>query len=439
MSTTEVAPGQALQTVELSTGAWFGDRRLTLSFPPHWDVRVMGTSPGPALSPAQLRERLHAPIGTPRLAELARGRRSAVIIVDDTSRPTPAAELLPLVLQELEAGGLPPSAIRIVIAAGGHEEFSAEDNLKKVGSVADRVSFEVHDPDGDLIHAGTSPSGIPLHINQTVMSADLKIGIGGIGPHDAAGFSGGSKILVPGVAGTQTARYLHDFMRGAGKRGEGVDNDFRRELDAITGALGLNFIVNVVLNHERQIAGLFAGDRVLAHREGAGVAATLFAVPPVPEDAEIVIANTYPFDANLWYVRWGFWPLAGAPEGATRVALIDGSQGAGSHRLKPTELSLLRRAWLRLLTLRPRHVTKQLRHLFVSFRRSRKGKQMEFLMLCPHIADEVIAERFPHAKRFRQWDALLERLRAERGEGRVKVAVYPCAPLQIPAASDGVR
>jgi hypothetical protein len=419
-----------MKSVEMFTGAWHGDRRLELTFPPSWQVQVIGSSPGPQLDLPAMQERIRSPIGTPRLAEMAGKCSTAAIIIDDISRPTPTAELLPLVLDELEEGGLPLSRVRIVIAAGGHEAASLEDNLKKVGAdTAERVAWELHDPDADLVYAGRSPSGIPLHINRTVMESDLKIGIGSLTPHDAAGFSGGSKILVPGVAGTQTARYLHDLLKGARYRGGPVDNEFRRELDIITGELGLNFIVNVMLNHRRQVAALFAGDRVLAHREGSRVASEKFAVPPVT-DAQIVIANTYPYDANLWFVPWGTWPLMAAPPGATRIAIADGSQGAGSHRLKPTELSYAGRVWVRLLTLRPRHIFKQARHLITSLTRTQSRKMLEFLMFCPNISEEDMAKRFPVAPLYRDWETLLNVLREKYGDGPVKVAVYPCAPLQ---------
>lgn len=427
-----------MKTVDVVTGAWNGDRRLTLSFPDAWDVRVVGTSPGPPLDVAEMRALLQAPIGTPRLAELARGRRSAAIIIDDISRPTPTADILPLVLDELEAGGMPLSQVCVVIAAGGHKEAPTEQNLLKVGAAAaSRVRWELHDPDGDLVYAGKSPAHIPLYINRTVMEADLKIGIGSLTPHDGAGFSGGSKILVPGVAGTQTARYLHDFLKGAKMRGASIDNDFRRELDEITGKLGLNFIVNVMLDHSRRVAGLFAGDRVVAHRQGVAVAAEKFAVTPVL-DADVVVANAYPFDASLWFVSWGHWPLTLARPGASKVSLADGSQGPGSHRLKP-DVSLLERARVRLLTLRPRHVLKQVRHLVKSLMRTQKRKMLEFEMLCPYIAEDDFKKRFPVARLYRTWDDLLVTLREKHGEGPVKVAIYPCAPLQYRSQDKDAR
>lgn len=419
-----------MKSVPIFTGAWNGDRQASLTFPDAWDVQVIGRSAGPALDADAMRARMRAPIGSPRLAELARGAKRAAIIIDDISRPTPTADILPLVLEELEAGGMALSQVTIVIAAGGHEAAPERESLMKVGEeTARRVAWELHDPDGDLVAAGKSPSHIPLFINRTVMEADLKIGIGGITPHDGAGFSGGSKILVPGVAGTQTARYLHDFLKGAKQRGASIDNDFRRELDVITGRLGLNFIVNVILNHERRVAALFAGDRVLAHREGVGVATEKFRVTPA-EDVQVVVSNTYPFDANLWFMPWGLWPLMAAPPGASKVAIADGWQGPGSHRLKPTELSFLGRVFVRLKTLRPRHVFKQARHLVTSLTRTRNRRQLEFMLLAPNITSADVARRFAAAPHYLDWESVLAELRKRHGDGPVKVAVYPCAPLQ---------
>jgi hypothetical protein len=418
-----------VSAVEIGTGAWNGDRRITITFPESWQVQLVGESAGPALDAAAMRACMRAPIGCPPLAELARGKQSAVIIIDDISRPTPTADVLPFVLEELEAGGMPLSQVKIVIAAGGHEAAPERENLMKIGAeTARRVAWELHEPDGDLVAAGKSPSGIPLFINRTVMNAELKIGIGGITPHDGAGFSGGSKILVPGVAGTQTARYLHDFLKGAKQRGASIDNDFRRELDVITGRLGLNFIVNVILNHERRVAALFAGDRVEAHRAGVAVATEKFRVAP-PQDVQVVVSNTYPFDADLWFMPWGLWPLMSAPAGASKVAIGDGWKGPGSHRLKPTQLSFLGRAFLRLKTLRPRHVLKQARHLVTSLTRTRSRRQLEFLLVAPNITSEDVAKRFAVAPHYRDWEGVLAELRRRHGDGPVKVAVYPCAPL----------
>ena len=175
---------------------------------------------------------------------------------------------------------------------------------------------------------------------------------------------------------------------------------------------------------------------MLAHREGSRRAAELFEVV-VPTDADIVVANTYPFDANLWFVPWGTWPLMSTRPEVTRVALADGSQGAGSHRLKPTELGFLGRAWVRFRTLRPRHVLKQVRHLVTSLTRTRSRKMLDFLMVCPNISEEDMALRFPAATLYRSWNDLQKELESRYGDRAVKVAVLPCAPLQFEKKSQG--
>jgi hypothetical protein len=159
-------------------------------------------------------------------------------------------------------------------------------------------------------------------------------------------------------------------------------------------------------------------------------------VRPV-KDAQFVVSNTYPFDANLWFMPWGLWPLMSAPPGASKVAIADGWQGPGSHRLKPTELSFVGRAFVRLRTLRPRHILKQARHLVTSLTRTRSRRQLEFMLVAPNITPEDAAKRFAVAPHFRDWDTLLGELRAKHGEGAVKVAVYPCAPLQYSQEAGG--
>jgi hypothetical protein len=128
-----------------------------------------------------------------------------------------------------------------------------------------------------------------------------------------------------------------------------------------------------------------------------------------------------------------------APEGVTRVAIADGWQGAGSHRLKPQELSLLGRVVERMKTIRPRHALKQARHLVTSLTRTKSRRQLEFMMLCPNISDADMAKRFPVATLFRSWEELRAALEERHGKGSVKVAVYPCAPLQFQQMVGGSR
>ena len=246
------------QEIMLRCFSWYGDTTIPFSFPSDWDVRVVGFADLPSLDDQEIRERLHIPIGTPPLSTMARGRRDAVIIVDDLSRPTPAHRLLPMVLEELNEGGMHDDAVLIVVGSGGHAPILRGDVVKKVGEeIARRVEVICHTVDDEMAYLGRSSFGTPILVNRYVMDADLKIVIGGIYPHATPGFGGGGKMIVPGVAALETIRHYHSLETG-GLAGD-LENPARQDIDEIASKVGVDFIANVVLNGRREVVGLFAG------------------------------------------------------------------------------------------------------------------------------------------------------------------------------------
>ncbi|HET6676035.1 MAG TPA: lactate racemase domain-containing protein, partial [Nitrospiraceae bacterium] len=238
-----------MTAIRLRTKAWFGDESLAIEFPDSWEVCQTGPHDQPVLTEDRIRQLLAQPIGTEPLYELARTRTSAAIVTDDLTRPTPAAELLPLLIEELKRGGMAESAMTIIVAGGTHPPETAEGIVKKVGAQTARtVRVIPHDCRRDLIDLGMSPAGLPLQVNRALMSSDLKIGVGCIYPHPIAGFSGGAKIILPAVCGAETTRMMHDYLRGARERGGSVDTELRRDMVAVARTVGLDFIANVVLN-----------------------------------------------------------------------------------------------------------------------------------------------------------------------------------------------
>jgi lactate racemase len=426
-----------MPAVELRSGAWFGDRRLTLTFPPGWDATVMSAPCLPALDPGRRRQRLAHPIESPALATLAAGKRRAAILIDDIMRPTPTAELLPLLIEELVRGGLDRRNITVVVASGAHQRATPEHVIKKIGStLASSIHVVTHDPTGDLLSLGTTPGGTPVHVNSAVMACDLKIGVGGLYPHPEAGFSGGAKIAAPGICGVQTIRYLHDTFR-SGKRGDvEVGGEFRRELEIIAQMIGLDFVVNVLLNDRREIADLFAGEPQAAHRAGCRVAAERYRVGAAP-DADVIVANTYPFDGSMYFMPRGFWPLEqDGRTGTSRVAIGDGSMGQGYRGFRSAGQPLLVRAWRRARDLRPSRAWRQVHmELTGMLRRSRRAR-LACLVLAPHLGPDILAKRFPKATLLRTWDEVLVTLQRRHPKPPVRVAIYPCAPLQIPTNGD---
>jgi nickel-dependent lactate racemase len=251
-----------------------------------------------------VRQALAAPIGTPPLADLARGCSSALIVTDDISRPTPVHRLLPPILETLHAVGLQPSQIEFMLALGTHRFMTPAEISAKLGaSVASR--YVVHNHDWKDPNAcefmGKTAQGVEVWINKKVAQADLVIGIGRIMPIDVCGFTGGGKILIPGVCGKITNDEMHwtridlDSNTIVGQR----DNAVRASIDALARQAGLDFIVNCGMDLNQRIAFVVAGDLEQAHRHGCARAMDLHAVN-IPQLADIVVADSYPFDIEFW-------------------------------------------------------------------------------------------------------------------------------------------
>jgi len=249
-------------------------------------------------------EALANPIGTPKLSELAKPNQKVVIVTDDTTRTTPADIIIPYLLDELYKAGIKQEDIKILIALGTHRPLNKQELIKKLGrSVVDSfnvINHEWQNKDA-MEYLGTTSGGIEIWVNKEVINADLVIGIGHIVPHRIAGFSGGGKIIQPGVCGEITTGQTHwmsAFYTGKEILGR-ADNPVRKEIEAVSKKVGLDFIVNVVQDRKGLLVGVFAGDHIKAHRRGCEIAKEVYGVE-IPELADIVIADSYPADVELW-------------------------------------------------------------------------------------------------------------------------------------------
>ena len=243
-------------------------------------------------------------IGSPRLCQLAAGKRNALIITDDYTRQTPVMEIIPLVARELQSAGIPESNIRILVALGTHRPMSEEERLKRFGkSICGRFEIINHDwknPDA-LVSIGKTASGAEIRINRLLLESGLVIGMGQIAPHRIAGFSGGSKIIVPGVCGHEAVAHTHwmgSLLPGEKMLGA-AENPVRAEMDDIAKRAGLVFIINAVCDPKGRTIRIVSGDPVSAHREGCAIARNVFGAA-VPEKCDIVIADSRPKDIELW-------------------------------------------------------------------------------------------------------------------------------------------
>jgi nickel-dependent lactate racemase len=248
-------------------------------------------------------EAISRPIGTPKLRELVKPGQTAALVVTDITRKLPEEIILPLLLKELEAGGMKKKDITAVVATGTHRPNTPEELREKFGEVVDEIAFINHDPwnSEGLIHLGISKGGIPLVFNRTVAQADLRISTGVIETHLFAGYSGGVKSIAVGVAGEETIGATHNYeMLQQTRLGTIEGNEFRRFLTEATQALGLHFIVNVVQTGKKEIVKVVAGDPVGAFHEGVKVARDLYEVE-IDQPGEIVVSGvSYPKSRDLY-------------------------------------------------------------------------------------------------------------------------------------------
>lgn len=251
-----------------------------------------------------VKKALDNPIGSRRLSELAVGRQKILILSDDISRPTPVKEFVNLILSELYEAGVKKGNIEFLIALGTHRpmtEIELTDKLGKRVVSQHKVHNHSWEDRNALEYIGDTAQGVPVWINRKIREADLVIGLGAIMPLEVSGFTGGGKIVLPGVSGEETVDEMH-WKRIDIPTHEilgNVDNPVRQSIDAVARKAGLDFIVNVVLSSSGKIAGAVAGDMVEAHREGCKIAQEFFGVR-YDDEYDIVIADAYPFDMEFW-------------------------------------------------------------------------------------------------------------------------------------------
>ncbi len=260
-----------------------------------------------------IKEGFEEPIGTDRICEIARGKKKVLILSDDNSRRTPVNKVIPYLMAELEEAGVRKDNVNFLMALGTHRDMSREELIEKLGQEIfenyEILNHHSHNDD-ELVEVGTILSGTGVWVNKELKNADLIIGLGGIVPHPAAGFSGGGKIVAPGVCSTLTTGQFHwqsvsyPQKEILGQR----DNPIRTMIDDIALRAGLDLIVNILQDRSDRIIRVVVGDFIEAHRAGCAYAREIFGVK-VPADMDIVIADSYPADIEMWQAVKGLCAL----------------------------------------------------------------------------------------------------------------------------------
>lgn len=315
----------------------YGPQELAFQIPAGCRFASLSPSPvQPAPDPtAEIERALAQEIGASLAALAAPGKR-VCILSDDTSRPTPVSLIVPVLLRRLFALGIARDAVYFVLALGSHRRMTDQEVAQKLGAAIAR-DYPVYqssfaDP-SELIDLGTTEDGAAIRVYKRVMDSDLRIGIGNIVPHNTLGWSGGSKILFPGVTSEQTVCQFH--MRAMMPRNErifgSVENGVRRDVESWTEKIGLHYIINTVLTGEQQLYRAVAGHHVLAHRAGVNFARDVYSVT-APFTADIALVDSYPSDCDFWQGTKGFNPAdVVVRDGGAAILVSPFYEGVGPH------------------------------------------------------------------------------------------------------------
>jgi len=322
----------------------FGKTGIGVDLPEGFEYHILEARSARPLADAQrsLESALDRPVGKPPLRELARGKRTAAISVCDITRPAPNRQTLPPILRRLEQAGLRREDITILIATGLHRA-ATDGEIRQICGEEIASSYCVLNHDARNLsqhrHLGSTASGTPVYIDDRFLAADLHITLGFIEPHLMLGFSGGRKLVAPGLAAQETIKVLHSpkFMRDRrAVEGSTEDNPLHRELLEIARMARHDFALDVALARDRSIAGVFAGDPEQAHRCGVEfVSQVMLETLAEPVDAVITSAAGYPLDMTFYQTIKGVTAAAHIVKPGGRILVVGAcDEGAGAPEFR---------------------------------------------------------------------------------------------------------
>ncbi|MBS7609298.1 nickel-dependent lactate racemase [Candidatus Bathyarchaeota archaeon] len=408
--------------VSLTFGAWYGDEKIELDFPENWIFSLHRLRKASDIGEIGVSDGLSNPIGSKPLYKLADGRKNAVILVDDLTRPTPAHRILPHIVRELERGGIGENRIKIVMAIAAHRPLTPTDLGKKLGKeILNSLEVVNHNPYENLVYLGESLRGTPIYLNGDVYEADLKIGVGSVIPHPSAGFGGGGKIILPGVVGMETIEHNHYSLLSQGRHGFLEGSILRVDAEDVARRVGLEAVVNVVINEGRGIAGLFFGDPIDAHRAAVSYGRSIYGIPSIKnEKADVLITNAYPIDTELIQAGKALWAQDYLmKKGGTIVLLSACSEGMGHHYLIERRRAKERAKGETGAMEKEGETTEK------------KAIWSNLIVFSPNLTKRMVQKIFPGAELIGNWKEVLEEVERRHGKA-IRAQILTCGSIQCP-------
>ncbi len=289
-----------------------------------FDEAPRNVPPAPDMD-ATLRGALMHPVGSPPLRDLVKRGQKIIIISDNNTRVTPTKRIIPVLLDFLNEAGIPDSDIQIIISSGTHRAMTDAELDEKYGpQVMSRVTILPHrykDPNS-LVEYGVTKRGTRILVNRHVVEADFRISVGNIVPHHPTGWSAGAKSVLPGVGGEETVAQMH-FLGSKNPGLAVVDTEMRREMEDFAEHIGLNFILNVILNRDGELVDAVAGHFIKAHRAGVEMASKVYCVA-IPELADMTISSTCPIDFDFFQGDKGVTSAELSTKPGGEIVLVSG-------------------------------------------------------------------------------------------------------------------
>lgn len=457
--------------ITIPYGAWYDETEVSLPVPTHWNVHLLEPKDALKIEDKRIQEALREPIGTSTLEEMAKGKKSVTIAVDDITRPTPTDRILPIVIEELLRCGISASNITIIIASGAHRRMSPAELRRKLGyEIVDNFEIVTHDFLGkDVTYVGWIAGG-PVYLNRHFLNADLRLCLGCVLGHAETGFGGGAKMVVPGLAGRSTISHFHGALpprpKGQIEGATGVQ-DRREWAEQVAEHIGLDAVLCTVINSRRELAGIYFGDIRKAHRQAARQALDIgetILPRELMHKGHIIIANSYPLDTDPIQLGKAIENARKVP-GKYILAIDAASDGIFYHGMgmgsgidpkrltknlyhfcqQPTSV----RTWLGSLksALRNPLLTARLCYFTINHQsydefleekrnpesiRPVSNRDATFMLYSKNFPDWGFRNRYPKGRLYRDWEELIQTLSESEQFGESpEVLVLPCSPLQF--------
>jgi len=417
----------------LRTDGWHTGQPLDLNFPNYWDVKILWPATLPALTDEQIADKLDRPVGRPLIPEMCHGTSRPLVIVDDLNRPTPAARILPLLLERFREAGIAASQVTILIASGTHGAPPACSIEKKVGpEAASGCRILIHDAKRNCAHIRTHAIRNTGFRQQCGAHQRFRNRHWGRLSELRSRVGGGSKLAL-GVLGFRSIKTLHFRFKGSGW-GREKNQALRTELDEIARMIRLDTIISLHLNADCEIVRATCGNHFSYYDDEVAFARKSFSAP-VPEGADVVISNAYPSDLSLTVVvQKGTAPLQYAAAQASRIVIACCSDGVGEHGLfpviKPPGLAAVQFV-RRLSVIKPHEFVQAIARRLQRRSPSKSTETRNPIWLYrPLKRLEDLPKNIPGFRVLDSWSDVLAAIEREQGTGkRLKVFLYPCAPL----------